>query len=57
MGRQLNVHGWEIREQLLYGKEATPLAPWLPTHEPLPAQARTARRARRPGRCRCWRPS
>ena len=38
MARQLNVHGWEIREQLLHGKEATPLAPWLPTHEPLPAR-------------------
>ena len=40
MARQLNVHGWEMREQLLYGKEATPLAPWLHAHEPLPAQAR-----------------
>ena len=40
MARQLNVYGWEIREQLLCGKEATPLAPWLQTNEPLPAQAR-----------------
>ena len=40
MARQRNVHGWEIREQLLHGKEATPLAPWIQTHEPLPAQAR-----------------
>ena len=40
MGRRLNVHGWEIREQLLYGRDATALAPWLPANEPLPAQAR-----------------
>ena len=40
MARQLNVYGWQIREQLLYGKEATPLATWLQTNEPLPAQAR-----------------
>ena len=40
MARQRNVYGWEIREQLLHGKEATPLAPWLQTYKPLPAQAR-----------------
>ena len=40
MSRRLNLTAWEIQDRLLHTTPTTPLFPWLPADEPLPAQAR-----------------